>query len=205
MTDEFLNQVPSADALGERFKFIDNELLKDNVVIYFRYIIFLLNTSEDAKIDSLKYTLYKDIIIYTASIVESLLQYTVEREVLLGRLDKKVMGYNKKSVQIGKVKHDCNEMHDETIEVVQIRKYPKLGSGDRIDFKDITLAAKTGKIINESQYRAAEDLRNKRNTIHLSTLTKSSDDYFEKADVDKAFSSAHDIIVAVEKLFTPAL
>lgn len=202
MTEEFLGTVPSNEELEARFSFVDNDTLRENIVIYFRYIIFLLNLSEEQNVDNLKYTIYKDILIYTASIVESLLQYAVNREVLLGRVGKDVMGYSKKSTPIGKVKHECNDMHNETIEVVQIRKYHKLGSGDRIDFKDITLAAKNAKILNKGLYDKAENLRNKRNTIHLSTLTKSSDDYFEKSDVEEAFKWAHDIIVEVEKLFT---
>lgn len=202
MTEDFLGTIPSNEVLETRFSFVDNETLRENIVIYFRYIIFLLNLSEEQNVDTLKYTIYKDIIIYTASIVESLLEYAVNREVLLGRADKNVMGYSKKSTQVGRVKHECNDMHDEVIEVVQTRKYHKLGSGDRIDFKDITSAAKKAGILSTALYDKAENLRKKRNTIHLSTLTKSSDDYFEKSDVDNAFNWAHDIIVAVEKLFT---
>ncbi|PKL31828.1 hypothetical protein CVV43_00005 [Candidatus Saccharibacteria bacterium HGW-Saccharibacteria-1] len=119
----------------------------------------------------------------------------------MGRAEKKVMGYSKKSVQIGKVSHDCNEMHDEIIEVVKTKRYLKLGSGDRVDFKDINAGAKQAGILTEKLFRQAEGLRGKRNTIHLSTLTKSSDDYFDKSDVQEAFDCAHDIIIAVEKLY----
>lgn len=201
MTEDFLGTVPSNEVLETRFSFVDNETLRENIVIYFRYIIFLLNLSEEQNVDTLRYTIYKDIIVYTASIVESLLEYSVNRQVLLGRADKSVMGYGKKSTQVGTVRHECNDMHDEIIEVVQTKKYHKLGSGDRIDFKDITLAAKKARILNSNLYDKAENLRKKRNTIHLSTLTKSSDDYFEKTHVDDAFNCAHDIILEVEKLF----
>lgn len=195
-------QIPTSEILEPRFSFIDNDMLRGNIVIYFRYIIFLLNLSDDSNIGSLKYSLYKDIIVYTASIVESLLQYTVERQVLLGKAEKTVMGYCKKSVQIGKVTHDCSELENSVIEVVKTEKYLKLGSSDRIDFKDVTLAAKKAKILTDNLYKKAENLRKKRNTIHLSTLTKSSDDYHKKEDVEEAFECAHDIILVVEKLYS---
>lgn len=202
MTEDFLGSIPSDSTLEARFSFIDNEMLRVNVVIYFRYIIFLLTLSEEKQIDTLKYSLYKDIIVYTASIVESLLDYTVRRQVLLGHANEDVMGFGKKSVNIGKVKHECNDLYHEVIEVVQTKKYPKLGSKDRIDFKDITSAAKKAHILDEGLFNKAEKLRKKRNTIHLSTLTKSSDDYFDKAAVNEAFGWAHDIIEKIEKLYS---
>lgn len=201
MTEDFIGTVPSNEALEARFSFIDNDVLRENVVIYFRYIIFLLSLSEEKHIDTLKYSLYKDIIVYTASIIESLLEYVIKREVLLGRANEDVLGYGKKSVNIGKVRHECNDMYNEVIEVMQTRKYPKLGSKDRIDFKDVTSGAKKVGILDDALFKKAEKLREKRNTIHLSTLTKSSDDYFNKSDVDDAFGWAHDIIQQLEKLF----
>lgn len=201
MTDEFIATVPSTKTLEARFAFIENDLLRGNVVIYFRYIIFLLNLSEDAKVDTLKYSLYKDIIVYTASIVESLLHYAVEREVLLGHANENVMGFGKKSIQIGRVNHDCSGMNGEIIEVVQTSKYPKLRSKDRIDFKDITSAAQKAGILDAGLHKKAESLRAKRNTIHIATLTKSSDDYFTKDDVDNAFKCAGGVIAAIEKLY----
>ena len=201
MTEDFIGTIPSNEALETRFSFIDNANLRQNVVIYFRYLIFLLSLSEEENIDTLKYSLYKDIIVYTASIIESLLEYVIKREVLLGRANDDVLGYSKKSVNIGRVKHECSDMYSEVIEVMQTRKYPKLGSKDRIDFKDVTSGAKKAGILDAELFEKAEKLREKRNTIHLSTLTKSSDDYFSKTDVDNAFGWAHDIIQKIEKLF----
>lgn len=202
MSEDFFQNVPTNEILEARFAFIDNETLRQNVVIYFRYIIFLLNASEEENVGSLKYTLYKDIIIFTASIVESLLLHSVKREVLLGRVDEKVMGYGKKSIQIGKVHEEYLERDGETVEVIKTSKYLKLGSKDRLDFKDINNAAKEAKMLTAKQFKQAESLRSNRNTIHLQTLTKNSDDYFTKESVDEAFTCAHDIIDALEKLYS---
>lgn len=202
MTPDFWKKIPTNEILESRFLFIDNQPLRENIVIYFRYIIFLLAISEDGSAESLSYSLYKDIILYTASIIESLLEYTVKREVFLGRADKRILGKGQKSEVVGTIRHSCNDLEDSKLQVIKNTSYFKLESKDRIDFKDVTHAAKTGHILSGTLYEAAEDLRKKRNTIHIATLTKSSDDYFKKEDVEKAFANAHDIIIELEKLYS---
>lgn len=201
MTPEFLANIPTNEELATRFEFIDNEKLKENITIYFRYIVFLLALSEDENAESLSYTLYKDIIIFTASIVESLLDYTVRREVLHGNAKKNVFGYSKKTEHIGKIKHECDDLYEAHLQVIKVKKGLKIESSDEITFNDIIKAAKNAGILDDKLYLAADELRKKRNTIHITSLTKSSDDYFKKKDVETAFKNAHDIILSVEKLF----
>lgn len=203
MTPEFLAAIPNTTTLEPRFDFIDNDILRQNTAIYFRYVIFLSAASEAVGENTLKYALYKDIVIYTASIVESILGYTVQREILRGNADKSILGQGKKTETLSTINHECDDLYKATLQVVKVKKYFKVESDDRIDFKDITHAAKTAGILDKKLYEAAESMRTKRNTIHLHTLTKSSDDYFEKKDVDEIFSNAHDIIAAIELRYQP--
>ena len=203
MKQEFLELMPPEASLEARFSFVDNDVLRSNIVIYFRYITFLLKLSEDKSIDALAYSLNKDIILYTASIIESLLEYTVSREILKGNAEKKVFGKGEKVSALATIDHACASLEESNSKLQVIKKswYFRYGTNDRIDFKDITHAAKASGILDAAEYEAAESLRKKRNTIHISTLTRSSDDYFEKKDVEDAFTYASRIIRKIEPLF----
>ncbi len=89
------------------------------MTIYFRYIIFLLAISEDEQIDSLKYTAYKDIIIFTASIVESILEYAVRKYVVEGKAPHDIFGFASKYVEVGAIKHDCDDLYHAKLTVVK--------------------------------------------------------------------------------------
>lgn len=197
MPDELSNNIPSLGVIEGRFDYIANETLRSNVAIYTRHIIFLLAISEEENLGSLLYCLYKDIIIFTASVVEGVLEYATRRHVLEGRAKEDVFGQAKKYSEIGVVRHDCDEVRGSTLVVAEKKKVYKYNSGDEITFNDIIKAANNANILDQQTSKKADNLRAMRNKIHLQTI-KSSEDLFSKKDVQKALEYAKVILSAAE-------
>jgi hypothetical protein len=200
LTDDFVQKIPTLESLEKRFSFVENDMLRSNAAIYLRHIIFLLALSEDENIGSLKYTTYKDIIIFTASIVESVLEYAINRYIVDGKAAKDVFGFAIKNIDVGTIDHECDDLYLSKLCVVRRSKRPKSETGDEITFNDINKAAKKSGVLDEVLFKKADKLREMRNLIHLQSLTRSSDDYFEKRDVEDAFKSANLILRRVESV-----
>lgn len=199
MTEEFINQVAALSVFEERFAFVRNNTLKGNAAIYLRYIVLQINISEELEDDPLAYSIYRDIIVHTASIIESILEYTIREYITVGKAEEGAFGFNWHYSQISPIDHDCNEFHDAKFIVAKKEKVLKTAARD-LSFEDINSTAKRLKILDDNLYKKADSLRAKRNLIHLTSLEKSSDDYFNKNDVQKAIANAHDIILRVESV-----
>ena len=199
MTEDLVTGIPSLESLEQRFDFIKNETLRVNLAIYFRYIILLLAISEDEKLDTIKYSVYKDIVIYTASIVESILEYTIKEYVVVGKAKEDIFGFSWHFCEVSPINHDCNDFRDAKFCVARKEKKLKWSSRE-IDFADINNAAKNAKILDKPLFDMADPLRKRRNLIHLGSLEKSTNDYFEKKDVQESLNHAHDILSRVESL-----
>lgn len=199
MTEDFLQGIPPLSTLESRFSFIRNTVLRENVTIYFRYIILLLAMGEEEKLDALRYSVYKDVIVYTASVVECILEYIVKEYVAIGKADEKAFGFSWHYSEISPINHDCVEFHEAKFCVAKKTKQYKW-TAHELNFVDINSAVLKLKILDKDLHKKADDLRAKRNLIHLGGLNKSSNDYIKKADVQAALSDAHDIILKVEEV-----
>jgi hypothetical protein len=72
--------IPDQVVLENRFNFIHEDLLRTNLSISFRYVIFLvLLESEYDLPGAISYSLYKNIILFTATIIESCLHYCLRQ------------------------------------------------------------------------------------------------------------------------------
>ncbi|MBL8160207.1 hypothetical protein JNJ66_07180 [Candidatus Saccharibacteria bacterium] len=197
MTDEFITAIPPLEKFEARFDFVRNGTLKSNAAIYLRYITLLIASSDQLKEDNLSYTLYKDIIVYTASIVESIFEYSIREYIVMGKAKEEALGFTWHYTELSQINHDCSDFEGAKFTVVKKEKRPKSTSHD-LGFDDINSAAKRLKILDNQLYAVATGLRKKRNYIHLSSLEKSSDDYFIKSDVDDALNGAGKIIDRVQ-------
>jgi len=198
MKEDTLKSIPSLEALEARFAFIKNQTLRENMTVYFRYIIFLLSLSEDETLDTLTYSLYKDIVIYTASIVECTVEYAVKQYVAVDKAKEDIFGFSWHFCEMGNVNHECSDFRHS--QFVVARKEKKLKSSSRdLDFADINNAARNCGVLDGDLFKKADALRKQRNQIHLSALEKSTNDYIVKKDVQKALANAHDIILRVEE------
>jgi hypothetical protein len=192
-----IGSIPSAQVLEARFHFVKNQTLKTNLAIYLRYTILLLALSEQSELGSLHYSIYKDVVVYTASVVESALEYAVREYIVKGKVKQDVFGYTWHYTELANIKHDCVDFHGASF-IVQKKEASYKTNARDLGFDDINKAAKIAKIIDERLFAKAEDLRKKRNLIHLSSLEKSSDDYIKKEDVTKCLEDAKAILLEIE-------
>lgn len=71
------------EAFERRFSFIDNDTLKKNIAIAFEYIVFLISTaSMEGHKPLIRSSLYKDAVVYTGTVIEACLCYTLKKHVL---------------------------------------------------------------------------------------------------------------------------
>ena len=86
--DDVLNKIPTQEISEKRFTFIKNITLRTNIVIAFRYMFFLLILNNENKLPGpISYSIYKDIIIYTATIAESVIHYCLGTLIERGKIN----------------------------------------------------------------------------------------------------------------------
>lgn len=192
--DKIINdKVPSHEALMGRFLFIDDSTLRTHIVVTFQYIIFLITLEEETELQGpVSYSIYKDIIVQSASIIESCLHYCLRHYIEKGKIDDIIEMKNKykKPKQIYKLDND-NVLYL----CLKIKEPIKFSS--ITDFHKINKMAKENKILTDSLFKDAEKMREDRNKIHLAGLTD-QDKYFTKEDVQTTFNRSKRIIEAIE-------
>lgn len=182
--------IPSQVSLEKRFSFVKNNILKVNLAIAFRYIIFLIALENEFELPGvISYSLYKDIL-YTATIVESCVYYCLKEHVNCGAIKSSdVMPWEWKETV-------CRELYkiserERVCGVVRHKKSERFSG--KTQFKTLNeVALRTG-IFNRQLFNKSEELRQKRNRIHLAALKK-TDDFYEKEDIQKAFDIARAVI-----------
>ncbi|MBU2542872.1 hypothetical protein KJ785_04920 [Patescibacteria group bacterium] len=186
-------KVPSHQLLEGRFLFIDNEILRTNIVITFQYIIFLITLEEETELQGpTSYSIYKDIIVQSATIVESCLHYCLNKHIENGIIDNvvEVKDDFKKPKKIYDVSDDLSLY-------ICIKKKEFVKLNNTTDFYKINKMAKASGVLDNELFKDAEKIREDRNKIHLASLTE-KDAYFTKRDVHDTFSRARKIIEAIE-------
>lgn len=164
------NDLPLVDLLDSKFDFIKNQTLKDNISISIQYILFLMQiTRNEGNQGSIVYSIYKNIIIYLASIVESILHFTLKE------------GINNSLILEYKVFNSIDKYEnpktiykiDENRSIVGAEKtkvFEKLK--DTTQFITINRACKRAGIVNNILFERLEKLRDERNKVHLAGLNK---------------------------------
>lgn len=195
MINRVIRHIPSQKVLEKRFSFIKNPILKTNLAIAFRYIIFLISLESEATLPGvISYSLYKDIILYTAAIVESCIHHCLKECIDCGEIKSSdVMPYEWKD-------SECSELYKISEDrrvcgVIRYRKSERFST--QTQFKTLNEVALRAKIFNRTLFDKVERLRKKRNRVHLAALKK-VDDFYEKKDVQNAFDIAKVIIEKVE-------
>ena len=84
--------IATVSGLENRFLFVENEVLRKNLAINLQYIIFLIQLEEEHDLPgTITYSLYKNLILYTTSIIEGLLIHTFKKLLDNGDISPKVM------------------------------------------------------------------------------------------------------------------
>ena len=98
------SSIPDAETLEERFTFIESETTRQNLAICFQYVIFLTVVRSLYKQGGpVPLSLNRDIVVHTASIVESCLYYCVSRLIKLGEVDPDKLEKNWKNIGQGTI------------------------------------------------------------------------------------------------------
>lgn len=193
--DNIEKYIPDQKILEQRFAFIKNDLLKTNLVIDFRYIIFLILLESEINIPGpIIYTLYKDIILYTANIIESCLNYAIGEFISINKLDLTKISTFKWEYDECKVIYEIDKT-EQVVGAKRHKNYEKLNKNTQ--FKTINEMALNSKLITKELYEKVDYIRTLRNHIHLASLS-STEDFYKKSDVDECFSIANSIINHVE-------
>jgi len=67
------------DYFSDGFDYITNDTLKTNLSISFQYIVFLIKVETELQTTgAVEYSIFKNFILYTASIVEGVMHYGLE-------------------------------------------------------------------------------------------------------------------------------
>ena len=193
--DNVLDKIPSQETVEKRFLFIENLTLRTNVVIAFRYMFFLLILVNDTKLPGpISYSIYKDIILYTATIAESCIHYGLKRLIELGKTgNAEIMPEewkDSKCIDTYTISSD-----EKVCGVVRHKTYERFSSNTQ--FQTLNRAALKAGLFNKGLFEEVEQLREKRNRIHLAGLTD-VDDYYQKSDVTKMFETTNNILKAIE-------
>jgi len=179
---------PTKDSLIEgRFKFIADETLRHNVAIYVQYVTFLLSLGEEYDLGLITYSLYKDILIHTAHVIESLLHNKLRELISSGSVDpKKILDSNIRYSE-EKVIHECGDGKFISCKVTA------KGLEDDTQFVALNRAGKRSGLLTDELFKKCEEVRKTRNKIHLSGL-KLTDDQYTKQDINRVFGIATEIV-----------
>lgn len=192
------NNVPEVSTLEKRFWFVKNKTLRTNLAIAFQYIIFLIALTEDTKLPgSVLYSIYKNIIIYTASIVEGILHYILSQQIKNRTIDEKKIMPSENKYRNVKVLYEIQETQENVIGAICGKKIERLKNNTQ--FQTIIRACRKSKILDKDMYENVEELRKKRNKVHLSGLIE-VDDYYDKDTIKIAFRTAKNIIEKAEAI-----
>lgn len=181
-------KLSTKDSLARgRFKFIADETLRDNIAIYVQYVTFLLSLDEEYDLGIIAYSIYKDIVIHTAHVIESLLHNKLREMIGNGLVDpKNVLDSNLKHSE-EKFIHECNGGKYVVCKVVQ------KGLEDDTQFIAINRAGKRSGLLTDALFQKCEEVRAMRNKIHLSGL-KLVDDQYTKVKINQVFAIATEVI-----------
>ncbi len=193
---EKLNNIPEIEFLENRFHFIRNADLRTNLSISFQYVIFLITIEEELTLQGpVSYSIFKNMVLNTAAIVEGSLHYLLDELIRENQVDpnkifsreekytnKKVLFKTEKGVEI------CG---------IHVTKKPAR-LRPNTNFQEINRASRRAKLLSQKLFEDVEELREKRNKIHLAGLKK-EDDFFDKKDIQKAFNTASSVLTLVEK------
>ncbi|MEX0813881.1 MAG: hypothetical protein WD048_16805 [Chitinophagales bacterium] len=190
-------EIPEIEKFEKRFHFIENNTLRTNLSIALQYVVFILKVEADFNITgAIEYSIYKNIIQYTSSIVEGVMHYGLEVAIKEGLVIEEKIMPKAEVFRERKRLYKINSK-EEILGVKKIVGYEKYKKNTQ--FKTICDAYKRGKLFSDELIEEVNELRDKRNKIHLAGLTK-VENYYTKKDINQAFELAAKVIDEVEKL-----
>jgi hypothetical protein len=180
---------------NNRFSFIKNEILKENIAINMQYIVFLLSLEEEYELPgAVTYSSFKTIIVLTASIVESLIHYKLDELIKSNKIKEEDVTEKEKKYT------DCKILHkiSDTEQICGIKKTTKAKRlSHDTNFVDLNNTAKRSGLFTDDLFRKSDKIRIARNRLHPYGL-KEVDNKYSKKDINNIFSMAEAIIKRIQ-------
>lgn len=167
------------------FSFIKDELLRNNLAFVMQNIVFELQIYEDDRIPGpLKYSIGKEIIINTVSIIEALCHYWIiykinEQGVPIEDFFKKKSNY--KLLKSLVISIDNREV----VAAFRYKNFPDINK--KLKLADSLYALKHKSLIDDSFYDDLIKIKQWRNLIHLKSLQDPERRYFGNEDIKFSF------------------
>ena len=190
-------EVPELEFFFDRFSFITNETLQTNLSISFQYILFLIKVETELQTTgAVEYSIFKNVIQYTASIVEGVMHYGLETALKQGLVSERSVMPRSESFSSKTVLYKI----DDQSQILGVRRnYKHEKFKKNTQFKTICDAYRKGKLLEPELIEKVNLLREKRNKIHLAGLTQ-VENYYTKADINSAFRIANEVIDAIKRI-----
>lgn len=175
-----------------RFEFVKDDLLRENISISMQYVVFLLSLYSEYEVGGpVLYSMNKTIVLFTASIIESLIYHKV-KGLLATKKFRDEDAMEPEDVYVDeKILFEISET--EWICGVHKKKKFKEFKGT-IQFAELNRVAKRIGLFDSALFNKAEKIREMRNKIHLNNLKGASDDKFETKDLKEVFGIVKDLI-----------
>jgi hypothetical protein len=190
------DMVPPLKEIEGHFSFIKNRTLRINMSIAFQYILTLIGVLDKEKAEgtTIANAIYKDMIVYYATIAESALHYCLRIYI-----DEDIIKSSKVMPSEWKYKnwspfYKINDK-EEACGVIRSRETGRLTRNT--NFIVINRASFKAKILNKKLFNKVEALRKRRNKIHLAGLN-AIDNSYTKANVQRAEYTMTEIIERVK-------
>lgn len=191
--------IPELEKFVKRFSFVNDPLLQLNLGICLQYVVFLLSIYEEEKITgTVKNSIAKDIVFYTASIIEALSHYWLQILVEEEGFDIDVLIPPSKEYKSIRTKHIFFDDNYERIFLCREVSKKNDVHGE-LKFVDILKALKRSEKIDEKLYRKLNKVRSARNKIHIRSLRESDKDIFTKGYIKESFDITKTLIQRIEK------
>lgn len=174
-----------------RFSFIEDATLKENVAIYVQYISFLVSLDEEYDLGILTYSIFKDIVVHTAHVVESLINYKLQKLIIVGAIQEDGLAGYEEELQEKKEIHKCDQEGITYVAGKLIKTAIRIK--DDTKFLILNRAGMKCGLLTKELYDDCEKIRGMRNKIHLSGLKK-VDDQYSKGDISDLFKMTEKII-----------
>jgi hypothetical protein len=173
--------------LGSNFPFVGSEVLRQNLDEAFDHITILLPFSESVTYnESAKSAFRKTIIIYTASIVEALLFYVLDKKFTENDI---ADFYSCWELQNEKTLYTVSDTY--RIVAGEYKKILGKAGKEKMNLRQISELLKTNKIINQNLFEKIDEIRVLRNEQHIGTQKKVK--VYAKKDIERAFSIAREV------------
>lgn len=191
------HQVPSLRELEEAVSFVEDDVLRENIVLTLQHVYFLVSVIDGLDVGgtSVANGLYKDLILHSASVIEGCLHYCLRTFIDNGlAVSQKVMG-TKDAYKDEKCLH--KKSNGEIIcAATKFKKRHNLNK--RTIFLDVHRACRKAGIITKKQEQRVSRIRDDRNKVHLAGL-RLVDNRYTKRDAKRAIKLAVDIIERVRR------